>query len=204
MESRVLIVDDEAEIRSLVETVLSSQNCRCDQAENGKRAIELLKTHAYDLVISDARMPDMDGIEVLRWIHSNDEDLPFIMFTGHATVEHAISAMKLGAFDYLEKPFDPRKLGLIVEKALTTTRLKRQISKLRQQLASEYDFSSIIGTSRPLRDALDRVKAVADVAATVLLTGESGSGKELFARAIHYNGPRKYKAMTVVNCGAIP
>ncbi|NUQ34824.1 MAG: sigma-54-dependent Fis family transcriptional regulator [Planctomycetaceae bacterium] len=201
---RILIADDEPHVRSVIATVLEREDYKVVTAGDGESAIAELQKGYFDLVLCDMRMPKMDGFHVLQWITANDSELPVIMITAHGTIETAIEAMKIGARDFLLKPFDMADLVVTVRNAIENTRLRRQNTLLRRQLADQYDFSNIVGRSKALRETLEQVKAVIDVNATVLLTGESGSGKDLIARAIHYNGPRKAKPMITINCGAIP
>jgi len=201
---RVLVADDDPDVSAMIRDALEEEGYAVESASTGQQAISMIRNGAFDLVLCDVQMPDGDGVDVLRWIKQAERGIPIIMVTGNATVENAIEAMKLGAWEYLQKPFSVTELIVQARHALENSSLRRQNALLRRQVAAQYDFKNLIGDSRAIRDAMDRVRAVADVSASVLLTGESGSGKELFARAIHYNGPRSSKPLVVANIDAIP
>jgi len=167
-------------------------------------AVELFRPGIWDLVISDIKMPGMDGLEVLQRIKSADPAVPVIMITAFATVEMSIQALRKGAYDMLTKPFEPDELLIRVRNALSHNQLRNENQELRKKLKNKFDFDKIIGTSRILQQLLDKVEKVAVRDTSVLITGESGSGKELIAQAIHYNSPRKDKPFIPINCGGIP
>jgi len=201
---RILVADDEADMLSMMRDVLEEEGHSVTAVPCGDDAIARIRESEYDLLLCDVMMPHGSGVDVLEWIKRQEKDLPVIMITGNATVESAIAAMKLGAWEYIQKPFDTTELLVLVRNALENSRLRRQNAMFRRQIANQYNFAAIIGDSKPLREVIERVKAVADVSASVLLNGESGSGKSLFARAIHYNGPRRNMPLVSVSLDAIP
>ncbi len=201
---RLLVADDDPDISAMIRDALEEEGYGVETASTGQQTISMLRDGAFDLVLCDVQMPDGSGVDVLRWIKQTEREIPIIMITGNATVENAIEAMKLGAWEYLQKPFSVTELVIQVRNALENSSLRRQNSLLRQQVAAQYDFKNLIGDSRAIRDAMDRIRSVADVSASVLISGESGSGKALFARAIHYNGPRRDKPLVIANVDAIP
>lgn len=201
---RILVADDDAETRAVLSDILEEEGHSVVAVASGNLAIAAIRESGFDLLLCDVQMPDGSGQDVLAWINRQESGLPVIMVTGNATVESAIQAMKLGAWDYVQKPVDSTELLVLVRNAIEHSSLKRQNALFRRQIAGLYDFSSIIGTSKPIREAIERLKAVADVSASVLIHGESGSGKSLFAKAIHYNGPRRAVPMVTANLDAIP
>ena len=203
-QARILVVDDEAHIRNVLTIMLEDEGYEVLEASNGLEAVALADDHIFDVVLCDIRMPEMDGVEVLRRIKQVHEDTTVIMMTAYSSVETALDTMKAGAFDYVAKPFNEKEIMILVEKALDQKRLIEDNRLFRREIASRYDFSSIIGVSRALRQVFEKIKRVVDTRSTILITGESGTGKELFAKAIHYNSPRKGKPLVAVNCGAVP
>nr|HID58752.1 sigma-54-dependent Fis family transcriptional regulator [Desulfobacterales bacterium] len=167
-------------------------------------AIERLKVEFYDLVITDLNMPEVGGMEVLKFIVSNSPDTVCIILTGYGTIRSSVEAIKMGAFDYLPKPISSEEILVIVEKALKFKRLERENVLLRNQLRKKYKFENFIGTSEAIRQVFNIIEKVANTDSTILITGESGTGKELIARAIHYNSDRRDRPMVTINCGAIP
>ncbi len=199
----VLIVDDEAGVRESLRMVLKD-SCEVVPLESGEAALEWLEKNAADLVLLDILMPGMDGIEVLERIREKDRFLPVVMLTATKTVKTAVTAMKLGAFDYITKPFDVDELRLVVQRATENANLKREVEELREAVGKRFSFENIIGESEAMQKVFRTVMAVAPLKTTVLITGESGTGKELIAKAIHYNSPRKDKPLVTLNCAAIP
>jgi len=173
-------------------------------ARNGKEGISLFSKNEFDIVITDIQMPDISGIDVLRKIRSENEKVVIIIITAHGSVENAIEACKLGANDYLTKPFGQEQLLFIIEKAVQLQQLKNENAFLKQEVAGKYKFDNMIADSARMQEVLKLTMQVARSNATVLITGESGTGKELIARAIHYNSPRKEKPLITVNCPSIP
>ncbi|RMD85369.1 MAG: sigma-54-dependent Fis family transcriptional regulator [Candidatus Dadabacteria bacterium] len=179
-------------------------SCEVVPLESGEAALEWLEKNAADLVLLDILMPGMDGIEVLERIREKDRFLPVVMLTATKTVKTAVTAMKLGAFDYITKPFDVDELRLVVQRATENANLKREVEELREAVGKRFSFENIIGESEAMQKVFRTVMAVAPLKTTVLITGESGTGKELIAKAIHYNSPRKDKPLVTLNCAAIP
>ena len=200
----ILLVDDEANVRKTIAILLSrTGKYNVEEADNGKTAITLLKEKAYDIVITDLRMSPIGGLEVLKQSKKLHPSVEVIVITGQGTIKSGVEAMKLGAYDYIEKPLDDEEFLQLVKKALEKTQVVREVSYLRAELREKYKFDKIIGKSDAITNVLDMVARVSPTDATALLTGESGTGKELVAHAIHNNSLRKDKLMLTVNCGAI-
>ncbi len=200
----ILVVDDKDSMRDMLTQTLTEEGYRVDSAANGKTALELVQHKSYDLVLTDMKMPDVDGLEVLTGVKKNDEDTSVIVMTAYGTVETAVSAMKKGAFDFITKPFDTEHLCVLVNRALENRRMQAENVLLRQELMEVSGFTEIIGKSEKMREICELVKKVSGSDASVLLQGESGTGKELFARAIHSLSLRKDKPFIAINCAAIP
>ncbi len=200
----VLIVDDEESMRHLLSVFLRDHGYAVRAVSNGEEALKELGARDYDLVLSDVRMPRMDGIALLRDVQRLHPDLTFIVMSAYGTHDTAIEAMKAGAYDYVSKPFKPDEVLLVLKKAEERERLARENRRLRTELAAEYRFDNIIGASEAMSDVLKQVRKVAPIKTTVLLSGESGTGKELVARALHELSPRSSFPFVAVNCGAIP
>jgi len=203
MES-ILIVDDEKNYLIVLKELLSEENYEVVTAENAPQALEIFKESDFDLVLTDMKMPNMDGIELLENIRAVNSEIPVIVMTAYATVEKAVKAMKKGAFDYVTKPFQNEELKITVRKAIDLYKLKRENLNLRHEVSRKYQFGNIIGKSPAMLKLYEMIEKVADTKATVLITGETGTGKELVAKAVHYNSPRKNNAFVSVNCAAIP
>jgi nitrogen regulation protein NR(I) len=201
-KKQVLIVDDEPNLRKILAAQLSRDGYDVLTAEDGEEGLNVLKEHHIDLVVTDLKMPKVDGMSLLREALRIDPDLPVVMITAHGTVDTAVEALKLGAFDYLTKPFDKDEVRQIVGKALKTRQLAGEEVSVRQ-VAPGARFG-IIGTSTGIADLYAVLERVADTPTTVLLTGESGTGKELVARALHAHSSRSDKPFIKVNCAAIP
>jgi two-component system response regulator AtoC len=200
----VLIVDDEEAMRHLLSVLLRERGYEVRAVANGEDALRELASRDYDLVLSDLRMPRMDGMALLREVQAAHPHVTFIVMSAYGTHDTAIEAMKAGAYDYVSKPFRPDEVVLVLQKAEERERLARENRRLRGELAAGYRFDSVIGGSEALADVLRQARKVAPVKTTVLLTGESGTGKELVARAIHELSPRASLPFVAVNCGAIP
>jgi DNA-binding NtrC family response regulator len=199
----VLIVDDEAGVRESVRMVLK-ESYEPVLVETGEAAISWLGENRASLMFLDILMPGMDGLETLEKIRERDPTLPVVMLTATKTVKTAVTAMKLGAFDYLTKPFDVDELRLVAQRATENASLQQEVRQLREEVGKRYNFDSIIGESPAIKEVFKTVAAVAPLKTTVLITGESGTGKELVAKAIHFNSPRASKPMVTLNCAAIP
>lgn len=201
---RILIVDDELSMREFLSILLEREGYLPDQAESAEAALGLLGTEAYSLVISDVNMPGLSGLELLERIKQLTPETAVLLITAYTTAEQAVEAMKLGAYDYIAKPFKVEEIKVLVRNALEKRSLQRENLMLRREVEDRYSFSGLIGKSAKMKAVYSLIEKVAVSTATVLILGESGTGKELAARAIHYNGPRKEKRFVAVNCGAIP
>jgi two-component system response regulator PilR (NtrC family) len=173
-------------------------------AEDGQQAIDTLKKRSFDLIISDLQMPNVTGIELLQHTKDNYPDLLFMMITAFGTTETAVEAMKMGAYDYVTKPFKLDEVRINIANALRSQHLEFENRSLKKELNKEYSFQSLVGNSQPMHHIYEMVKRVSATPTNVLITGESGTGKEMVAKAIHYNGTLKDKPFITVNCGAIP
>ncbi len=198
----VLVVDDEAGMRRVLEIMLARMNYRTASAANGAEAYALLQQRSFDLVISDLRMPNIDGIELLRKLREAGQTVPVIMMTAHGSIESAIEAMRLGACDYLLRPFDVQTLELAIRRVLSQNELLQRNAFLREQV--DAGDSGYIGVSAASQAVRQQIAQVAPTAATVLLSGETGTGKEVVARAIHRASPRRDGLFVPINCAAIP
>jgi len=199
--SLILVVDDEPRVRESVRIILQDEGFSVIEAENGQDALSKVYSGKPDGVLLDIWMPGMDGIETLRGIKQQDTDLPVIIMSGHGTIETAVQAAKLGAFDFLEKPLSIDRLSLVLRNALSQRALVEENRALRGDQKQRYEF---FGVSPEIREILDQVKIVAPTNASVLITGENGTGKELLARSIHSGSRRTNEAFVAVNCAAIP
>ncbi|MCX6999314.1 MAG: response regulator, partial [Candidatus Sumerlaeota bacterium] len=203
MGRRILIVDDEKNTREGLKWALDGKNYDISLATDGQEAADLLSIQPFDLVITDLKMPAMDGMDLLNLILKKYPKTIVIILTGHATVENAVEAMKKGAYDYIEKPINIDDLNLLVEHTLLEKNLPEEDENLRQSLQRQYSMESIIGESPAMKKVFEKIIHVAPTRATVLIQGESGTGKELIASAIHYNSPRWNKPLIKLNCGAL-
>jgi two-component system response regulator PilR (NtrC family) len=201
---RVLVVDDERSMRELLAIVLKREGYDVVLAENGRSAVSALEAGPFDLLISDIKMPDMTGVEVLRAAKQLDPDILGIMITAFASTETAIEAMRLGACDYLSKPFDIDLLKMKVREKVENRHLKQENVLLKRTLGLSHQFANIIGRSETMLDVFKMIETVAKTNSTILLTGESGTGKGLVAQAVHYHSLRREKPMVSLNCGAMP
>src|SRR3989338_5932360 len=199
----ILVVDDEKSMRDSMHMLLKDKY-NVHLATSGKEAVAIVKKHPVDLVLLDIRLPEIDGIEVLKIIKGLDDSIEVIMVTAVITVGKAVEALRQGAYDYITKPFDIQALTEQVGKLIEKKTLQRENLSLRRLIESEYQFEKIIGKNRAIREIFRVIDDVAGNSATVLITGESGTGKELAARAIHNRGPRKDKIFVALNCAAIP
>ncbi|AZZ37179.1 Fis family transcriptional regulator [Bdellovibrio sp. qaytius] len=204
MKSRILVVDDEESIREFLEIMLKKEGYEVTTAEDGAKAKEILTKKTFDMVISDMQMPNVTGIELLRHVRESYPDLVFMIITAFGTTETAVEAMKLGAYDYLTKPFKIDEVRLNIANALRSKNLETEVRVLKKELVKEYSFQNMIGNSEAMHSVFNLIQRVSQAPTNVLITGESGTGKEVIAKAIHYNGPLKDKPFVTVNCGAIP
>jgi two-component system response regulator PilR (NtrC family) len=204
MKSRILVVDDEESIREFLEIMLKKEGYEVTIAEDGLKAKEILAKKSFDMVISDMQMPNMTGIELLKHVKESYPDVVFMMITAFGTTETAVDAMKMGAYDYVTKPFKIDEVRMNIANALRSKNLETEVRVLKKELVKEYSFQNMIGNSQAMHTIFDLVKRVSQAPTNVLITGESGTGKEVVAKAIHYNGPLKDKPFVTINCGAIP
>ncbi len=200
---RILLVDDEADTLDACTQILRKDGCQVETAASAQEAIQLLRTHPFDLTISDLKMPQVDGLELLRAIKRIDPEMAVVMITGYATVETAVASMKEGAYDYIPKPFTPDELRLVVRNALERQELVAENTELRQRLSGgQQQF--LVGASAAIQRIHQLIGRVAETDSTVLILGETGTGKELVARAIHARSQRAAAPLIAVNCAAIP
>lgn len=199
----VLIVDDEKNYTLILSAVLEEEGLETLTANSGLEALEILKNSDVDLVLTDMKMPSMDGIELLERIKAKDPELPVIMMTAHGTVDKAVEAMQKGAYTYILKPFDNERLVIYVSKAIAMYRVVKENRRLRSAVESRYSFGNIIGKSKGMRDVFEMIQKVAPSTATVLIEGESGTGKELVAKSIHFNSQRRDNPFIAINCSAL-
>lgn len=201
---RILVADDEANMRWALDKALSKVGYEVITAENGQTALESIQEDRPDLVLLDLKMPKLDGIEVLRQAKILASDLLVIMMTAHGSTATAVEAMKLGAYDYIMKPFDIDELLMAVEKALELKTLRQQVNYLKQEVTEQHGWEEMVGQSIPMKSVINLVERVAPTMATVLLQGESGTGKELIAHAIYSSSSRREGPLIRVNCAALP
>jgi two-component system NtrC family response regulator len=199
----ILVVDDEKNYLVVLSAFLSEEGYETLTADNAQHALEIVESTDLDLVLTDMKMPSMDGIELLRRIKEIVPDLPVVMMTAYGTVEKAVEAMQLGAVNFILKPFQNETLKQIVAKAVRAYGVLKENRRLVHALENRYHFDNIVGKSKPMQAVFDTIQKVAHTKATVLITGASGSGKELIAKAIHFNSPRRNKPLVAVSCAAL-
>jgi two-component system response regulator PilR (NtrC family) len=203
-QPRILVVDDERSMRELLAIVLRREGYEVLLAENGKTAIATLERESVDILISDIKMPDLSGVDVLRAAKQIDKDILGIMITAFASTDTAVEAMRLGACDYLSKPFDVDLLRMKVREKIENRQLRQENVLLKRTLGLSHQFTNIIGRSDVMLDVFKMIETVAKTNSTILLTGESGTGKGLVAQAIHFHSLRRDRPVVAVNCGALP
>ncbi|HXJ93025.1 MAG TPA: sigma-54 dependent transcriptional regulator [Terriglobia bacterium] len=203
-KNRILIVDDDSSLRRVLEVQLEQEGYAAVSAGSAQQALSMLQVQGYDLVVADLKMPECSGISLLRQIRSQYPETVIIILTAFGTVETAVEAMKAGAYDYLTKPVHPDELSLVVRRALEHSLLVKEVQALRASLNEKYGFDNILGRSDALLQVLDTATRAAPTNSTILLRGETGTGKELLAKAIHFNSSRKGKPFVTINCAAIP
>ncbi|RJQ22408.1 MAG: sigma-54-dependent Fis family transcriptional regulator [Nitrospiraceae bacterium] len=201
---RILVIDDEASIRELLKDFLESKGYEVAAASDGETGLALLKDEKFDLFLLDLMMPGISGMDVLREVASEKHEIPSIVITAHASIQTAVEAMKLGAFDYITKPFNLEDIHIAVKRALDFSKLQEENFRLKKELKRKFSTHRIIGNSAPIQNVIKFIEKIADTDSTVLITGESGTGKELVAKAIHYQSSRFRNPFVPLNCAAIP
>lgn len=200
----MLIADDEPNLRRVLEAMFEKEGFSVLTAENGKRAIHLASTNTIDILITDLIMPDMTGVELLHAVKELHPDSAAIVITAYGTIKTAVEAMRLGAFNYIPKPFDMDEVKVLVQQALEHQTLQTENRRLKQQLRSNYRLDNIVGSSGLMQELFKVIERAADSRATVLIRGESGTGKELIARALHFNSARSARPFIAISCAALP
>ncbi len=200
---RVLVADDERLMAEMLEEMLRADGMLVEKAYTGKEALEKFRSLDFDLVLLDLRMPEMNGLDVLQEMKKEDSTVPVIVITAYGSVDNAVEALKVGAYDFITKPFKLEELRNAVARALEVEQLRREKAYLLSEIQEEFHFEGVIGESPKMKEVMRVAQLVAKTDATVLICGESGTGKELLARSIHYQSNRKDKPFVVVNCGAI-
>ncbi len=201
---KILVVDDENSLREMLSILLQREGYLVDQAEDGATAFEKVQENSYDLIISDIQMPKMTGIELLRQLRGQGNNVTVMMITAFSSTEEAVEAMKLGAYDYITKPFKNDEIRLVIKNALERESLQQENRQLKQQLGQRFSFQNLVGKSSAMSKLIALLERIAPSQANVLITGESGTGKELVAQALHVNSDRKKHPFVPINCGAIP
>ena len=205
MKEYVLIVDDEENMRHMLSNFLAKNEYRTDSANNGVQALKMLRETPYDIVLCDIRMPEMDGMAFLkRMTEENLNSATVIMMSAYGTLDDAVEAMKMGAYDYISKPFKPDEILLTLKKAEERERLRKENLQLKKEIKKEYSFENIISKNNEMHRIFQIIQKISDYKTTVLITGESGTGKELIAKAVHYQSERTAGPFVAINCGAIP
>jgi DNA-binding NtrC family response regulator len=202
MKKRILVVEDEEKLRRVIELQLTSTGFDVDKAATAEEGVKVVDR--ADLVLTDLRLPKMDGLEFLALIRRQNTQVPVVMMTAYGSVETAVESMKAGATDFLLKPFSLDHLMQVVNKALEVRALRDENRQLKEQLGRRYEYDNIIGRSEPMQEIFATIERVAPTRATVLLAGESGVGKDLIARAIHFHSPRRDRPLVKINCSSIP
>ena len=200
----ILIIDDEENFRHMLSVILKKENYDVETASNGEEGLKKIVLSSFDQILCDIRMPHMDGMEFLRETQKMGVGATIIMMSAYGTIDTAIEAMKLGAYDYISKPFKPDEILLTLKKAEERERLRKENELLRMEVQKEYSFKNIVSKNEKMLNIFELIKKVAAYKSTILITGESGTGKELIARALHYNSDRSQFPFIPVNCGAIP
>ncbi len=201
---KILIVDDEEGMRHMLSIILKKEGYETTSVSNGNEALTAAEKDDYDFILCDIRMPGMDGLTLLQELKKRGCNSTIIMMSAYGTMDTAIEAMKIGAYDYISKPFKSDEIILTIKKAEERERLRKENIFLKKEVEGRYKFSNIIAKSKNMLEIFETISKIASYKSTVLIIGESGTGKELIAKAIHYNSPRKNKAFIPINCGAIP
>ncbi len=202
-KKRVLLIDDEARVRTSLKMVLEPFY-DISQAADAQEGLDVFRKEGPDIVLLDIILPGTDGLSVLQTLRLESKITPVIMLTGTKSVKTAVDAMKLGAVDYLSKPFDVEELRIVVDRALNSLELEREVKQLRAQVVQRYSFHNLIGKSQGMQEIYAKIEQVSDSRTTILITGDSGTGKELVAKALHYNSSRRERPFIPLNCAALP
>jgi two-component system, NtrC family, response regulator PilR len=202
--STILVIDDERSMRDLLAIMLKKEGYQIHLAENGKTALNSINKNVFDLVISDIRLPDIDGIEILKHIKKVSPETDVILITAYASTETAVKAVKMGAADYIYKPFDIDEMRIIIQRCISKRKLEQENVYLRKTVERQFQFGNIIGHSPKMKNIYDLIMKISNTGSTIMITGESGTGKEVVAKAIHYNSNRKDYSFVSINCGAMP
>jgi nitrogen regulation protein NR(I) len=202
--NHILIIDDDDSVRDALEEYLKENDFSVTSASSGQAGLDLLKEEKFDIFLLDLVMPGMGGLEVLKQANEMNINIPAIIITAFGTVQTAVDAMKMGAFDYVTKPFVLDELLIVIDRALNVSRLQKENLQLKKQLKRKYDFEGLIGDSAQMQKVYELIEKVADTDSTIMITGKSGTGKELIAKTIHFNSSRSPKPFVPLNCAAIP
>jgi len=202
--SLILVIDDEKSMRDFLAIMLKKEGYQVHLAENGKTALNTINKNVYDVVISDIRLPDIDGIEILKQCKKISPETDFILITAYASTETAVEAVKMGASDYIYKPFDIDEMKIILNRCISKKMLERENVFLKKTVERQLQFENIIGQGPRMQNIFDLIRKISNTSTTILITGESGTGKELVAKAIHYNSLRKDHSFVSINCAAMP
>ncbi len=203
-KEKILVIDDERDMLRGCQKFLETAGYAAVVAESGEVGIALFETENPDLTIVDLKMPGMDGMAVLQSIMAHDQEAVVIVFTGYGTIEGAVEAIKAGAFDFIQKLFDPDEFLIVIERALKLRQVRMENSALKQLLETRFKFENIVGNSEAITQVFDLIRKISNTPANVLITGESGTGKELVAQCIHANSKRSHKSFVALNCGGLP
>ncbi len=201
---KLLIIDDERSILELLSTVFKKEGYEVKTSLSASKALDLIEKQDYDLVISDIKLPEMSGMEILRKVKLKKPELPFVMITAYGSIKQAVEALKVGALDYVLKPFDVEELKIVVAQGLEKYKLKEENIQLRKELEEKHKFENMVGKSRKMKEIYSLIERIAGTDSTVLIMGESGTGKEMAARAIHFLSYRRERPFVSINCGALP
>ena len=204
MSKNILVIDDEPNLRHMLTVVLEKAGYTVSSAADGMEALSLTQTNPFDLILCDLRMPGMDGLAFLKEASTRGLDAAVIMMSAYGTIDTAVEAMKLGAADYISKPFKPDEILLKLGQVEERNRLRQENIRLRDVVKETFSFQNIVAKTESMHKIFDTIQKISEYKTTVLITGESGTGKELIARAIHYNGERKHGPMVAINCGGLP
>ncbi len=200
----ILLVEDDKNQREIIKTILAKEGFYVEDAGTGKKALEILKANSFDVVLTDLRLPDLDGTYILKEVKNQNTPCQVVIITAFGSIPSAVEATKMGAFYYLEKPFEKDQLLIVIKNAMNQVKLLKDNIMLKDQLFDRFHLDNIIGVHKRMEDLFKIVRRVAPTNSTVIIYGESGTGKELFAKSIHYNSPRKNKPFFAINCAAIP